>query len=70
VDPEVGILFNMIPTPEKVICKKSISFRQAVKKLLADARRQDERKILEAKKKRKKKQFSQELEDFLKLRYR
>jgi hypothetical protein len=35
---------------------------------MADARRQDERKILEAKKKKKKKQFSQELEDFLKLK--
>ena len=41
---------------------------QAVKKFLADVRRQDERKILEAKKKKQKKHFSQELEDFLKLK--
>jgi hypothetical protein len=37
--------------------------------MLANSRRQEDRRILEAKKKKKKnKQFGQELEDFLKLR--
>jgi len=41
---------------------------QLVKKFLADTRKEDERKILEAKKRKKEKNFDKEMKDFLELR--